>query len=163
MRTHRRKVLALVVSAALGATACGSDEPRLTKGQFIERGNAICAESIQRIEEAAQGAFTTPGEIASAEVVGEFATERVAPTVERELERLSELRPPEVDEERIDELLDAGSDGVDRIREDPTVLLSSRDDGLGRFQELAVAYGLENCGGTSDRIRDAIEGTTSAS
>lgn len=161
MRTHRGKVLALVVITALGATACGSDEPRLAKSQFIERGNAICADSIQRVEEAARGTFTTPGEIASAEVVSDFAVDVVAPTVEREVSRLSELRPPEVDEERIEDLLQAGRDGVDRVRQDPTVLLSSVDDGLGRYQELAVAYGLQNCGGTSDAIRDAIEGTVS--
>lgn len=158
VRTHRGKVLALVMTAALGATACGSDEPRLVKSQYIERGNAICAESSQRIEEAAAAAFTTPGEIPTAEQVADFAVDVVAPTIEREVERLSELRPPEIDEERIQDILEAGREGVDTVRQDPTVQLSSVDDGFGRYQELTAAYGLENCGGGSDATRDAISG-----
>lgn len=158
MRTHRGKVLALVVTAALGATACGSGEPRLTKAQYIERGNAICAEANQRIEEAAAGAFANPGEIPSEEEINDFATDVVAPTLETEVERLSELRPPEIDDERIEDLIQAGRDGVDTVRQDPGVIVSSADDGFGRYQELADAYGLENCGGGSDATRDALEG-----
>lgn len=159
MRMHRVGTVALAVVAALGVGACGgADNPRLTKAQFIERGSAICGDSSQRIEGAAQAAFTTPGEIPSADLVSEFAVDTVAPTIESEIERLRELRPPEIDEERIEDLLQAGSDGVDRVREDPTVLLSSADDGFGRYRELASAYGLQNCGGASDKTRDAIEG-----
>lgn len=161
MRTHRGKILALVIAAALSVGACGSDEPKLTKSQYIERGNAICAKANQRVEEAARRTFTTPGEIASAELVTEFANEVVAPTIENEVEQLSELRPPEVDEERIEDLLQAGRDGVDRVQEDPTVLLSSVDSGFGRYQELSVAYGLQNCGAASKETRDLIEGTVS--
>lgn len=158
VRTHRGKVLVLMVTAALGAGACGSDEPRLTKDQFIERGNVFCAEASQRIEEAARGAFANQGEIPSDEEINDFATDVVAPTLENEVERLSELRPPEIDEERIEDLLQAGRDGVDTVRQDPGVIVSSADDGFGRYQELADAYGLENCGGGSDVTRDALEG-----
>lgn len=158
MRTYGGKILALVAVAALGAGACGSDEPRLAKQQFIERGSAICGESSQRIEDAALAKFTARGEIPSAEQISDFASDTVAPTIEGEIKRLSELRPPEIDDERVEELLQAGSDGVDTVREDPTVILSSADDGFGRYQELADAYGLQNCGGGSDATRDAIEG-----
>jgi hypothetical protein len=159
VRVHRGGTVALVVVAVLGAGACGgADEPRLTKAQFIERGSAFCAESSQRIDERAQATFTEPGVQASADQVATFATDVVAPTIEREVERLSELRPPQGDEERIDQLLEAGRDGVDEVRQDPTVLLSSADDGFGRYRELATAYGLQNCGGASQTTRNAIEG-----
>lgn len=158
MRTQGGKVLVLVVTAALGAGACGSDEPRLTKAQYVERGSAICSETSQRVEDAALAAFTTPGEIPPADKISDFAGEKLAPAIQGEVERLEELRPPEVDQTRIEELIQAGRDGVDRVRQDPTVILSSADNGFGRYQELTEAYGLENCGGASDKTRDAIEG-----
>jgi hypothetical protein len=148
----------LVVTAALGAGACGSDEPRLSKAEYVERGSAICSETSQRIEDAALAAFTARGEIPTADQISDFAAETVAPTVQSEVERLSELRPPEIDQDRIEDLIQAGRDGVDQVRQDPTVILSSADDGFGRYQELSDAYGLENCGGGSDKTRDAIEG-----
>ncbi len=158
MRTHKGGTIALAVVAALAAGACGSDEPSLTKAQYIERGNVICAETSQRIEDAALAEFTEAGVQASADQVSEFAVNVVAPAVQTEVERLSELRPPEIDQERIEDLLQAGRDGVDTVRQDPSILLSSADNGFGRYQELTTAYGLERCGGASDKTRDAIEG-----
>ncbi|HEV2070852.1 MAG TPA: hypothetical protein VGR26_13760 [Acidimicrobiales bacterium] len=153
--------MAFLITAALALGACGGgDEPRLTKARFIERGSAICGEGNARIESAAQTAFDEPGKIPTAEEITEFATNTVAPTIEKEVERLSELRPPEDDEERIEDMLQAGRDGVDQVRQDPTVILSSNDDGFGRYQELSQAYGLENCGGGSEATRAAIEGRT---
>lgn len=161
MRRYKSMKVTFLVIAALALGACGDgDEPRLTKARFIEQGSAICGESSARIEAAAEGAFDEPGKIPTAEEIIEFATNTVAPTIENEIERLSELRPPEDDAERIEEILEAGREGVDRVRQDPTVILSSNDDGFGRYQELSQAYGLENCGGGSDATRAAIEGRT---
>ena len=159
VRRHKQVAFLITVTVALGACG-GGDEPRLTKTRFIEQGSAICGESSARIDSAAQGAFSEPGNIPTADEITEFATDTVAPTIENEIERLGELRPPEADEERIEEMLQAGSDGVDRVRQDPTVILSSNDDGFGRYQELSQAYGLENCGGGGDVTRAAIEGRT---
>lgn len=161
VRRHKHVKVAFLITIAAALAACGGDdEPRLTKARFIEQGSAICAESSGRIESAAQTAFQEPGKIPTADEITEFATNTVAPTIENEVERLSELRPPEDDEDRIEDILQAGRDGVDEVRQDPTVILSSNDDGFGRYQELSQAYGLENCGGGSDATRAAIEGRT---
>lgn len=159
VRERRSVMVAAGVVAALGLSACGgSDERPLSKAEFVERGSAICAEGKQRIEEAASTAFSEQGAIPPAEEISDFAAETVAPTIQNEVERLSELRPPEEDEERVENLLEAGRDGVDRVRQDPTILLSTVDDGFGRYRELASAYGLDNCGGGSEATRDAISG-----
>lgn len=161
MRRHKHVKVAVLITMAVALGACGGDDdPRLTKARFIEQGSAICGESSARIDSAAQNAFQEPGKIPTAEEITAFATNTVAPTIENEVERLSELRPPEDDEERIEDILQAGRDGVDRVRRDPTVILSSNDDGFGRYKELARAYGLENCGGGGDVTRAAIEGRT---
>lgn len=156
---HRRWTTALMVTAAVALSACGDDsEPRLTKAAFVERGNEICADVSARIESAAQNAFSEGGRIPPAEEIREFASETVAPAIEDEVDRLSQLRPPEDDEDRIEDILEAGRDGVDRVRQDPTVILSTEDAGFAEYKELTEAYGLENCGGGSEATRDAIEG-----
>ena len=159
MSKDKGGTITLLVMAAVVLGACGgADDPRLTKAEFVEQGSAICAEGNARIESAAQSAFSEPGKIPSLPEVSQFASETVAPTIEEEVERLSELRPPEDDEERIDDILQAGSDGVDTVRQDPSIILSTNDDGFGRYQELSQAYGLQNCGGVSDATRNAIAG-----
>ncbi len=159
VREHRNVLLAMGVVAALGLGACGDGDDRpLSKAEFIERGSAICREGSERIEAAASTAFAEQGAIPSAEEITKFSTGTVAPTIENEVERLSKLRPPEADEERVEEILEAGRNSVERVRQDPTILLSSVDDGFGRYRELATAYGLQNCGGSSESTRDAISG-----
>jgi hypothetical protein len=159
MSKHKGGMVTFLFTVALALGACGgADEPRLTKSQFVEQGSAICAETSARIESAATSAFSEPGKIPTTEEISKFAAETVAPTVEGEIERLSELRPPEDDEERIDDVLQAGSDGVDTVRRDPTIILNTNNDGFGRYQELSSAYGLQGCGGGSDATKDALSG-----
>lgn len=160
MREHGKLTFTIGVAvAALALAACGDGGERaLSRAEFLERGSAICSEGSQRIESAAGSAFAEQGSIPTAEEISDFASTTVAPTIENEVERLSELRPPEDEEERVDDILEAGRDGVDTVRQDSTILLSSVDDGFGLYRELASAYGLENCGGGSDATRDAISG-----
>lgn len=160
MREHKNVMLGLGVLAVLGLSACGSSEEPLSKAAFVERGTAICTEGSQKIEQAASTAFSEQGSIPPVEEVNDFASETVAPTIQNEVERLGELQPPEADEDRVEDILEAGRDGVDTVRQDSSILLSSQDDGFGRYRELASAYGLENCGGGSDGTRDAISGIT---
>ncbi len=159
MRMSKGGTATFLVAAALALSACGgSDNPRLSKAEYLEQGSAICGGFSARIESAAQGAFNEPGKIPTAEELSTFAGETVAPTLEEEVEQLSELRPPEDDQDRIDDILQAGRDGVDTVRQDPTIILSGNDDGFGRYQELSQDYGLQDCGGGSDATRNAIAG-----
>ena len=160
MREHKKRMLTVgVLVAALGLGACGGDDERpLTKAEYIERGSAICTEGSQKIEAGAKATFSQQGSIPPVEEIRQFADEIVAPTIENEVERLRELGPPEADEERIEDILQAGSDGVDTVREDATILLSRTDDGFNTYRELSSAYGLQNCGGGTEATRDAISG-----
>lgn len=159
MRKHSSGTVALAMVVGLGVAGCGDGggDP-LTKAAFVERGSQICTETNQRIEERAASAFREPGKIPTAEEIEKFASETVVPQIESELDRLEELEPPEDDVDRIDDIIEEGRNGVDDVREDPTILLSSADDGLSEYRELASGYGLENCGGGSEATRDAISG-----
>jgi hypothetical protein len=167
MNRKRFETMTLLVTAALTLGACGvggdGDGERLTKEQYIEQGNAICAEASARIDAAAQSAFSTPREVPPDEEVVELATETVVPAIEEEVESLSELRPPEFDDERVEQTLQAGRDGVDTVRRDPTIIRNSNDDGFARYRELSESYGLQDCGGGSDVLRDSMSGFSGGS
>lgn len=158
MRNGRTSVW-LAGLAGLGLVACGEGggDP-LTREAFVERGNAICAETSARIDEAAQNAFSERRVIPPAEEIIAFAGETVAPQVNNELDRLSELEPPEIDRERVEQIIEAGREGVDTVRQDATIIQSSADDGFVRYRDLASDYGLEGCGGISDETRAEISG-----
>lgn len=160
MRKHTRLTLTVgVVMLVLTLGACGDGEDRpLSKAEFIERGTAICTEGSQKIEGAVGTAFSEPGAIPTASEITRFASETVIPTIQNEVERLSELNPPEADKERVEDIVMAGRDSVDTVREDPTILLSRTNDGFLNYRELATGYGLQNCGGGSESTRDAISG-----
>lgn len=167
MNRKQFETMTLLVIAALALAACGvggdGDGERLTKEQYIEQGNAICAEASARIDAATQSAFSTPREIPPDEEVVELATETVVPAIEEEVESLSELRPPEFDDERVEQTLQAGRDGVDTVRRDPTIIRNSNDDGFARYRELSESYGLQDCGGASDVLRDSMSGLSGGS
>lgn len=158
MCKHKSAVVAVVVLVGLALSACGSDEPRLTKEQYIERGNAICADASAKIESAAESRFSEQGIQPPLPQVIDFALDTVAPTIQTELDRLSELRPPEVDDERVDDILEAGREGVETVQGDATIVINTNDDGFGRYQELSSSYGLQGCGGGSDATGDALAG-----
>lgn len=148
---------AVMVALTLGACGDGEDRP-LSKAEFIERGTAICTESSQKIDAAAATSFREPGAIPTADEITRFANETVIPTIRNEVERLSELNPPEADKKRVEDIIMAGRDGVETVREDPTILISRTNDGFLNYRELATGYGLQNCGGGSESTRDAISG-----
>lgn len=143
---------------SLVLAACGGGGQALSRPSYVEKGSAICAGSRERIDGAVTSAFPQQGSIPSADAVADFATKTVAPTIQREVDRLRDLEPPSGDKDRIDEMLKAGQDGVDQVREDPTVILSRAGNAFGLYRELSSSYGLKDCGDNSPTTRDAISG-----
>ena len=155
MSRHRSATAVLVVVAlALTGAGCGDDdEPAgtggssggdaLTKEQFLEQGNAICAAGNAELdaEGATLGTAPTPGEIE------DFALNELVPNVQNQIDELRGLTPPEGDEETVDEILKAAEEGVAAIEQNPA---SAFDDGgadpFGQANQLAADYGLVACG-----------------
>ncbi|MGI9120041.1 MAG: hypothetical protein ACR2G7_07980 [Acidimicrobiales bacterium] len=159
MRVQGKRSLSVGVTAVtLVLAACGGGgAPELSKASYIAKGSAVCAESRQRIESATASAFSEQGSIPSAEEITAFATKTIVPTIQREVDRLRDLKPPSDDSDRADDMLKAGQDGVDQVREDPTIILSGSKS-FERYRELSSAYGLKDCGDNSPTVRDAISG-----
>lgn len=156
----KRPLLVGVTTATLVLAGCGGGGGReLSKASYVEKGSAICADSRQRIESATASAFSQQGSIPSVEEITSFATKTIAPTIQREVDRLRDLEPPSDDSDRADNMLKAGQDGVDQVREDPTIILSGSKS-FERYRELSSAYGLKDCGDNSPTVRDAVSGIT---
>ena len=129
--------------AAAGAVAgCGGSDTRLTHEAFLSQGNAICAEGNKQIEEGAGAVFTSPDKPTVAEI-RTFAETVVLPSVRDTLDQLRALAPPEEDEARVEEILAAAQEAVDKVESDPASLVD--DEGFDEFDRLATAYDLTAC------------------
>ena len=127
-RTTPLLALALCLSAALFLAACGDDEsgggsPPSASEDLIEQADAICeqednqiaADRVARFGEDPMG----PAPKADEE---EFVTETVIPAIQAQVDRLSQLEVPPVNEEQFDEFLAAVEKGLDEARADPLEL-----------------------------------------
>lgn len=134
----------LAVAAGLLANCDGAGG--LTKEEFIEAANAICGRANQEFDELFETGFPT-----SPESVQEFV-ENVVPIVEREVDELQALDPPDNDADQIEEILGTGQRGVDDLRnasESPEasaeIFGEEGGENVAQFQERMVAYGAERC------------------
>jgi hypothetical protein len=142
-----RVVVALAAGAlALAASACGGEET-LSKDEFEEQGNAICAKYDKQIEE-----IGTP---TSVEEVPAYVN-KALPIVERQIEDMKELSPPEEDQEAFDAMIaeaektvQAGRDlGEAAEAKDDVAIEQALDEGntaSDRADEHATTLGLTDC------------------
>ena len=139
-------ILALSVLAAAGCGGGSGD--RLSKAEFVEQGNAICAKYDGQIETAGQTAFASAGQPTEAEITA-FAEDTLLPIVEKEIDELRSLSPPEEDEATVDEILDKAEAAADELSADPA-LLASDEDPFEETNRLAGSYGLTACAGQAE-------------
>ena len=135
-------VFSVIVGAAVLAGCGGGSDDRLTKEEFLEQGNAICASGNEKIGHAAETAFSSPDNPSQAEIVS-FATETIVPTVQDELDQLRDLSPPKEDEEDVAAILNELQTALDKLRSDPA--LAAEGAGFDEARRLAQAYGLAAC------------------
>ena len=147
-----RGVLTLAASAAvLALAACGGDG-QLSQAELREQGNAICDEYDKQIDE-------IPVPSAVEEIPAYVA--KAAPIVEREIEALKELDPPDEDQETFDQLIaeeektlaagrslgDAAEQGDDAAVEKA---LNEGNLSSDKADEHARALGLDDCVDTGE-------------
>ena len=132
--------------SVLAAAGCGGgSEDRLTHDEFLSQGNAICAKYDGQIEAAGQTAFASAGQPTEAEIQA-FAENTLLPTVEKEIDELRSLSPPEEDEATVDEILDKAQAAADELGAN-SALLASDEDPFEETNRLAGSYGLTACAG----------------
>ena len=144
----RKMFFALLAVALLALIGCGGDdegsgsgEP-LTKAEFLEQGNAVCAEGNEAIDDAAADLSQNSPQ----EEIEAFASETLVPEVQEQIDGLSELSPPEGDEAKVEAIIEAAQEANDQVEEDPSLITSSEDP-FNEANDLASEYGLEECAG----------------
>jgi hypothetical protein len=154
-----RTKLTLIAACALATgliAACGGDDDdgddgatadSLTKAQYIEEADKICAEGNQEIEQAATEAF--PDDTApSAEDVESFASDTVEPTLRSELEQLQDLPAPDGDEQTLTALYGSLESALDKLADDPSLIndQAASTEAFAEANRLAKQYGMTECG-----------------
>jgi hypothetical protein len=104
-----RLVLPLALTAVLLA-GCGGDS-RLSRGQFVQRANAICVKYEQKVTRAMAG--INPGD--QSQLAG--AIDKALPVIRKGNDELRALKPPQKLEERFDRWLKIADDEVAAARE----------------------------------------------
>jgi hypothetical protein len=142
-----RVAVALVTGAlALAASACGGEDA-LSEEEFQKQGNAICLKYDQQIED-----ISTP---TSVEEVPAYVN-KALPIVERQIEDMKELSPPEEDQETFDSMIEEAEKTVQAGRElgeaaeakDDAAIEQALNEGntaSDRADEHATTLGLTDC------------------
>lgn len=146
-------VVAIVTAlVAVGFTGCGGDDDSsstttaaISKDDFVEFGNKICAEGNKTFDAAAKSTFSG-GKPTEAEMT-KFVDETAVPTIQGEIDGIRALGAPEGDEDQVNAILDAAQQGVDTISADPTAFGSGNADPFAEANKLASDYGLTECAG----------------
>lgn len=148
-------LLVIAFAAGLIAAGCGDDDDdggdegeAPTKQEFIAQADRICSESDARIESAAEERFGQSNQEPSAAEQEQFVTETVIPEIEGQIDGVDGLTPPEGDEDEIQAIVDAGNEGIDAGKEDPSLFQQEGggEDPLAEASRLAQEYGLKVCG-----------------
>lgn len=136
-------LVTLVAVTGFGLAACGgggSDAP--TKDEYIAQADLICRDGD---EAAAKKVESTFGNQPPTQSNLTAAVEDIlAPNIQKQLEDLRALTPPEGDEDTVSAIYDELESGLDKILEDPASGVQS--DPFGEASRLARDYGLTECG-----------------
>jgi hypothetical protein len=138
-------VLILFCATVLGVKCGGND--RLSKAEFQQQANAICAKYQKRID--------AVGQPASIEEIADWV-DKVIPLVEQEIDEMDDLNPPEEDQEAFDQMIakaeetrDAGEELGDAAeRNDQAAVQAALKEGQASGDEadrLAGELDLDDC------------------
>jgi hypothetical protein len=174
MKTTRPLAGGAMAMALLSITACGDDPEPLSKPEFVEQADAICARTQADVEpmweafwvdfEARFGSGSGD-DTAAPEADAEAAwfplfdelLDDLAPILDQQVEDLRNLAPPTDDAELIDGLLDDLEAGIDEMNDIADraadgdeaareALGSEEGDPLADVNRAAREYGLTACG-----------------
>ena len=146
-----RKTL-MILMAALGVSlvtgACGDDEvERLTQAEFVEQGNAICKAGNDRIEAAGEDLFgdATEENPPPEEAVTSFIEDTLIPEVEKQIDDIDALNPPEDIEGDVDAAIAEARAALQRIKDDPAQAAGQDEDPFAEANEMIGEVGLTTC------------------
>jgi hypothetical protein len=147
---RRTAIVSLALALILLAGACGSDDERLTKSEFLKQGNAICKKGNKTISAAEREVVPSDDAPPEPAAVRALFNDTTIPTVKQELDDLEDLEPPKELQDDVDALLSEARDALDetkqQVNEDTAAFLESDNVPFAAVNEKASALGLTVCG-----------------
>jgi hypothetical protein len=144
----RRTAVVLVTGLALVASGCGN-EKRLTRAEFLKRGNAICKSGNAKTEAATKKEFPNQNERPDPQKFKAFANETLFPNVRQQINGIDDLKPPKDLEARVDQLVSDARAALDKLKEevnkDPSAALDNENDPFAPVNKKATEIGLTTC------------------
>lgn len=144
---------AAVLAACLVAVGCGgggddASTASLTKAEFIKQANAVCKKGEEQIE-TDFAAYVKGHEDIRKPTEADFSKlvdSVLVPNAEKEIEDLRALGLPSGDEDQVEAILEAREESVEAAEDEPEVVVKDGEKVFGKASELAISYGLEDCG-----------------
>ena len=138
--------LAVLVVAALAFGGCGNsdDEASLTKAQFTQQANAICAKSSDERVAEFRARASVKG-LSGDQQREEAVVEAFIEPFKEMIGELEDLSSPEGDEEEVEAIYDEMKQGVSDLETDPLVVFESEEKMFNNANKLASEYGLNDC------------------
>ena len=143
----------LAIAIAAFAAGCGSSSDStsststtaaLTKSEFIKQADAICTKGNKTVDAAQKKAFGS-GKPTQKEFE-QFVTDTLVPSVQGQISGVEALTPPAGDEATVKKMLDDSQAAVDKLKNDPTLVLQNSSDPFAKSDQELKAYGLKVCG-----------------
>lgn len=161
LNARKIKVVVIVVVAVLSlvATSCGgSGDPspkRLTKAEFVAKGDAVCAASEKKLEAAFAEEFTGEGDPTPKQM--QAVLRRAATITEGTVAKLKRLEPPATLEKRFDTALADAGRGIAALRkgaagpDEAKAIFNASEDPFANANKGFEAVGITRCSpGTAD-------------
>jgi hypothetical protein len=108
------------------------------KADFIAAGNEICSEGNAELEASEGPADESP------ESMDAFVTDFLVPTIQKQIDSLRDLDPPDEGADEISSILDDAQAELDTLAEDPSSL---GEDTFSDVNDRLNAFGLTECAG----------------
>lgn len=141
-----RKLAVFAASLAVPflLVACGgSSDSGLSKDELIAKGDQICKEGQDALEQKAVAAFKqnpSPKELVR------FARDEVVPLYQDELSRLKALEPDGDAEDGWNSMLEKLDSGIKQFADDPEAAVNSGESPLDEAGKAAQDFGMKVCG-----------------
>jgi hypothetical protein len=137
----------LLITAMVGCA--GSDDPPLTRAQYLKRADAICARAEKEqfkdfqaaLDSATNGHSVSPP--AEKKAVQELSAELIIPRAAQMVDELADLEAPEGNEHVVEELIEIYRAAVKAAENQPSSFLSGK--AFAEANEAAKGYGLQKC------------------
>lgn len=144
------KICLLALSLAAVAAGCGGGEgtaaSSLTKAEFIKAADAICEEA-DKTQDAELKAYLKDNPKAEASKAGQIKLVASAglPSVQSEIEELTELGTPEGEEAEVEALFESMEKALAESESDPSKVLTKAGNPFVALEKQAADYGFKAC------------------